>query len=380
VDLPRIVFVSYTADWTGPTNSLLLLLRHLRSRYEMSVLAPGTGAFTEMLADEGVRSHSVPELGIRSIPRMRTLFRETGVDLVYGNNTGGGSRNALVAAKSAGLPFVCHLRGMAITRSPVHLQFLRFADATVAVSEATAAAHRAYMGSRPCHVIYNGVDLSRWTVGREEGREMLLQEMGIPADVPVATSVAHLNQRKGQHHAVEAMARVVRSVPEARLILVGALDRDPGYVDDLRRRIQGAGLQDRVIIAGFRRDVARILAGADLYVHTALADPHPRAVLEAMSADLPVAAFAVDGVAETVLDGETGLLVPAADPAALARAMTRLLRPVDRSRDMGRAGKRRVEERFTADVTAREVGDVLASVLGHGSSAGTPAGDLRGAA
>jgi glycosyltransferase involved in cell wall biosynthesis len=122
-------------------------------------------------------------------------------------------------------------------------------------------------------------------------------------------------------------------------------------------------IADRVHFLGFRRDTQRWLAVTDVFLHPAVRDPHPRAVLEAMAAGLPVVAFDVDGVSETVVDGVTGRLVRPLDVQGLTAAVLSLARSPRRREEMGGAGRERVRVRFTAGQTSRGVDRVITAVL-----------------
>jgi glycosyltransferase involved in cell wall biosynthesis len=359
----RILFVSYTADWTGPTHSLLLLVTHLRPRFEVAVLSQGTGLFSEALGREGIPYFGFPSLGKSAIPAMARLIRSKGFDLVYGNNTSRSSANALVASRLARVPFICHIREMVGHGSWLRFGFLRFADATIAVSRACAQTVARFVGQRAPHVVYNGVPVAPPEVSREEARASLLEQLGWPGDAKVVIGVGHISPRKGQQDAVRALAQIASRVPAAHLALVGAFDRDSTYVRETRALARDLGLERRVALLGFRQDVQRLLPGADVFLHTAVADPHPRAVVEAMAAGLPVVAFAVDGVAETVLNGETGLLAPTGDIPALAEALATLLEWPARRDAFGRRGRQRALTHFTAEETARHVGDIIDRTL-----------------
>ena len=127
--------------------------------------------------------------------------------------------------------------------------------------------------------------------------------------------------------------------------------------------IQEMGLTGHVSLIGFRRDVPTLLQGSDLFMHTAITDPHPRAVIEAMAVGLPVAAFAVDGVVETVSDPETGYLAPAEDVCKLAQAVIRLANNPDLRTQMGHEARRRVESYFSAEMTAEKVATIIEETL-----------------
>ena len=354
----RLLFVSHTAEWTGPTNSLLRLLEHLDCRFEPTVLLPGDGPFTAALERAGIRSVSYPSLDRRHIGDMYRLVRDNGFDLVYGNNTSRVSRNALIAAKRAGVPFVCHVRGMGRRGQWKKLGFLRLADAVIAISHACARSVATYAGRHSLHVVHNGVDIP--PLPPASGRPLV---EGVPADVQLILCVGHICPRKAQHYAVEAMARIAAEYPKTHLLLVGALDRDPGYVSDLREQIRDLGLETHVSLLGFRSDVASLLYAADVFLHTAISEAQGRAVIEAMAAAVPVVAFDVDGVAETVEPDVTGLLCPVGNSEELAASVSTMLGDPKMRRRYGDRGRERAADLFSATTTARRIEQILDQAL-----------------
>ena len=358
----RILFVQYTADWTGPSKSVLLLARSLRPEHQPVVALPGTGPLVEALEREGIRHVSFPSITKWQLPELARLVRREGFDLVYANNTSSTSRIGFFAARLGGAAFVCHVRGMGWDRSWLELGYLRGADAVVAVSRACAESVRRFVRPGRLHVVYNGVPAGELALPTGADRDRARSELGLPEGATIVISVAHVCERKGQLHAVEAMRRVLPDLPDAHLCLVGSLEREPGYVATVRARIREAGLEERVHLTGFCTDTPALLRGSDIFLHTAVADPHPRAVVEAMAAGRPVVAFDVDGVSETVLEGETGRLVPAGDDEALAEAIRGLLEAPEGAERMGAAGRRRVETTFTEAAAADGVRRVLESL------------------
>jgi glycosyltransferase involved in cell wall biosynthesis len=128
------------------------------------------------------------------------------------------------------------------------------------------------------------------------------------------------------------------------------------------------GIETRVRFLGVRRDVPALLAAADLLVHPSLEEGFCNALLEAMAASRPVVATDVGGNREAVIDGETGLLVPPSDAARLAAAILTVLQQPDRGAAWGRAGRRRVVDRFQRSRMLPEYealyDDLLAQALG----------------
>jgi len=360
--MQRILFVSSTANWIGPTISLLLLLKHLRSRYDVTVLLPGESFFCEALDREDIPYFSFRSIGKRSIPAIFRLIRREGFDLVYGNTINVTSRNALIAAKLAGVPFICNVREMGWENTWLQTGFLRFSNAVIAVSQACADSISRFVPQVQLRVVHNGVSASlcRFSSGqREAARSALLAETGLAPDTVIIVSLAHILARKRQEYAVEAMVGIVKSIPATQLLLVGKLDGNRTYVNKIRAMIQDKGLGTHVSLLGFRQDALHLVQGADILLHTAVQDAHPRAVIEAMAIGLPVVAFDVDGASESVKDGKTGYLIPPGDVPQIIDAVLRLVSDPSLRATMGRMGRRRVETQFSAAAMAEKVAEVI---------------------
>jgi glycosyltransferase involved in cell wall biosynthesis len=145
---------------------------------------------------------------------------------------------------------------------------------------------------------------------------------------------------------VEAAAIVSGQFADLRVLIAGECF-EPVY-SDLRRRAARLGIADRVHLLGDRRDIPDLLQIMDVYVQSSGSEGMSNALLEAMAAGRPVVATAVGGTPEVVTDGETGLLVPAAEPARLADAIAALLADPARARRMGETARARVERDFSA--------------------------------
>ena len=171
----------------------------------------------------------------------------------------------------------------------------------------------------------------------EGTRERVRTELGIPDGAVVAMTVANLRREKDYPNLLHAVHLALAR--ETRLVVL-AVGQGP-LADEVRDLHRELGLGERVRLLGYRSDVRDLLAAADLFVLGSAFEGLPVSIMEAMAAGLPVAATAVGGVPEAVVDGETGILVPPRDPDALADAMARLATdPGLRSR-MGATARRR---------------------------------------
>jgi glycosyltransferase involved in cell wall biosynthesis len=359
----RVFFVTASAEWTGPNVSMVELVTRLPGWIEPVVAVVGEGTLIGALRERRIRIERFARLDKYGIPSLAVRLRRTGAALVYGNSASGVSKNALIAARLTGLPFVIHLREMAGRAGWRKVRFLRFADAVIAVSEATAASYAPYVREPPI-VIHNGVPLDRFEPPPPARSERVRAELGIPVAAPVVVHVGNVTRRKDQLRAVDAVRETWRSSLETHLLIVGRHDREPSYVQRLREHVAAVEHPERIHLAGLRRDVPALLFASDIFLHTALQDPHPRAVIEAMAAGLPVVAIGVDGVTETVNDGETGFVLDvSASSAGLASRVAELAEDPELRRKLGEAGRRRAERKFSAEATAERVAHVIENVL-----------------
>jgi glycosyltransferase involved in cell wall biosynthesis len=173
--------------------------------------------------------------------------------------------------------------------------------------------------------------------------------------------VARLEPEKGHRYLLAAWPEIAQAVPNAWLLLVGA----GSLTDALRAQTHALPpeARRRVVFAGGQTDVVAITQSLDLAVLPSLREAQGIALLEAMAARVPVVASRVGGIPETIRDGVDGLLVPPADPAALASATVRLASSTGLHRRLAASGRRRVEDRFNVVDSAQRIEAVYLETL-----------------
>jgi len=192
-------------------------------------------------------------------------------------------------------------------------------------------------------VVRNGISLDRFN---PEGLPppTLRRSLGIREDVPVVAAIGRLEPQKGHRVLLQAWQSVVQSFPLAILVCVGA-----GQLrGQLEAFVSNADLGGSGRFAGYQSNVADWLALVDFTVLPSFFEGLPLAALESLAAGKPVIATAVDGTAEVVLDGRTGVLVPPGEPRPLAAAICRLLANPGLTRILGSNGRRWVKQHFDA--------------------------------
>jgi glycosyltransferase involved in cell wall biosynthesis len=191
-------------------------------------------------------------------------------------------------------------------------------------------------------VIYSGTDLARFHPGVDGAA--VRQALGLSPEHALVTQIG-IRSWRGNDDVLDAMVRVSREAPHARLLFVGA---PPPRVPVLLDKARSRGLEGRVHVLGHRDDVPEILAASDLVVDASYAGLGLTGSLrEALAVETPVIGTDLEGIPELILDGETGLLVPPRNPEALGQAVLRLLENPARAKTLARAGRKRVETHFS---------------------------------
>jgi glycosyltransferase involved in cell wall biosynthesis len=300
--------------------------------------------------------------------RLVVLLRARQIDVMHVHLTGyTGGRWALLAARLAGVPgVVCtsHIAPRTSQGWRIRLDraiLSRLVDRYVAVSQASSRRFVTLLGlpSSKLVVIPNAVNLEQFAGAVEPARTAIRREHGIPDGAPVIGVLARLNEQKGLAYLIQAMPAILAAHPNVHLLLVG----EGPLREALETQARELGVAEQIRFVGYRSNTVEYLRAMDLFVLPSLYEGLPLSVLEAMGAGLPVVATRVDGTPEAVVDGETGLLVPPADPKALARAVVAVLSDRERAARMAVCGRMRAEELSDGALLDR-LESVYRSVLG----------------
>ncbi len=233
---------------------------------------------------------------------------------------------------------------------------LSMTHAIIAVSKAAAVA---FKEQRPGSagkvvVIRNGIEPRPPDQDRESVRKDLALVDGV-----VGITVARMDPLKGHDTLIRALASMDTEDRFCMLIVGDGTER--ARMEALATEL-GVG-PGRVRFLGFRSDVPDLLAASDVFVLPSLAEGLPLSVLEAMAQGLPVVATPVGGVPEIIIGEELGILIPVQDPAALAHAITRLVKDPDLRARMGRAGREHILREFTFSEMAQKYLDLYNLLL-----------------
>lgn len=368
----HVVHLTDSPFYGGPERQIHGLAMTLPPSIRTTILCfrdhSSSAPFLEKLAASGVSArmvaHANPHfLGI--IADVTAELREGGADLLVCQ---GYKADILgwFAARRAGIPVMSVSRGWTAHTWKVRLyealdrRMLARMNAVACVSAGQATkVVRAGVRANLVRVIHDSVDPARFGEGGAAGRAILQSLFPAPRDVIVA-GIGRQSPEKGFDQLVESTRLLVRESEGVGVVLIGDGPDRPMLED----RVRAAGLSAHVVFAGFRTDIDRLLPGADILAQASFTEGLPNVVLEACAAGVPVVATSVGGTCEIIDDGVNGLLVPAGDPAALAKRLLELVRAPERRRAMGARGREIARARFSFDQQSREYAELFEAVGG----------------
>jgi len=385
----QVLFVNHTAKAGGGELALRLLVQHLDRRLVQPQLVlfedgPMAERFREtthvhiLPLSSGIRERRKDSLGairfndflqLFTLPafivRLSRMIAKLNVDVVHTNSLKADILGG-IAARLAHKRVVWHVRDRIaddylpsmtvrvfrrlarliphaiITNSRSTLESLRLPN------NSGRATHR-----NPATVAHDGFDFSQLPVSMRE-----------PSPHLVIGLVGRISPWKGQDVFLRAIHRIHLEFPEARFQIIGsALFGEQQYADHIHALCAELGIEHCVEFCGFIRDIHQHIATLDILVHAStIPEPFGQVVIEGMAAGKPIVATRAGGVAEIVVDEDSGLLVPMNDPEALASALRRLIESPDLRARLGVAGRQRVQETFRIEFTAAKVSRVYSEL------------------
>jgi glycosyltransferase involved in cell wall biosynthesis len=368
--------------------ALLVVVNLDKTRYQTALVSgPSIGPEGEVESKArrlGVDLTIIPSLirEINPIADLKTLYKlyrfiqARQFDIVHTHTSKAGTLGRL-AAKLAGVPIIVHNPHSHIFYG-YYGRFLSYVfvwiekilalltDRILTLTSTGKREHIEYGVGPPSKftVVHSGVPLERFLNAKKitlHKRRLLRQEFGVNENEQICIFVSRLAPVKGHKYLISAIPKVLENVPSAKFLLVGD--------GELRGNLeQQAFLElslpnDSVIFTGLRHDVPGLLAISDLFVLSSINEGMGMVLVEAMAAGLPVVATRVGGVADVVVDGETGILVPPRNPNALSDAIVKLLKDENMRRRMGEAGQARVDPAFGAEAMVRKIESVYEELI-----------------
>lgn len=372
----RILRIIPSMNISGPAMQAILLSSAMNRMGYEGLLIGGTSeesaSMQELAAKYGLEALLLPELNydfpLKAWPafwRLYQIIREYKPDIVHTHNPRAGFLGR-IAARLAGVPVIVHtlheypFRGYYRRLSTILFVYMErigayFSDSIITLSESLRKALVDTYGvtsKNRITVLPLGFDLQSFAnIKRHLGD--FRKEWGIAEDVPLVGIVGRLLPVKNHSLFLEAAAKVLDALPNARFVIVGDGEE--------RAKLEEAakGLGGAVIFTGWQQNVERIYSDLDLLVISSLNEGTPVPIIEALAAGCPVVATHVGGVGDLLDGGRLGALVPSGDADALAAAM---LRSLEARPDM-KAAQETMLKRYGIERLAKDMDSLYRGLL-----------------
>lgn len=341
-----------------------------KARYNLSVCClKGQAALSNELKERGIKVEylNMPRGpgflilldSFRAVIKLFYLMKNKKIDIIHSYLF---RANILcrIAAKLARVPVVISsMQGIEVTRKcPLFLEKLTspLVDKFTAVSDAIRIyiIQKAHIDPKKIVTIRNGIGLIEAKVTPIER-----EELGLKPNVAIVGVVSRLAKEKGHQYLLNAARIIIREYPEVHFLIVG----DGPQREELVKSAFNLGLKEHITFTGYRRDVLRVLALFDIFALATLWEGLSMVILEAMVMAKPVVTTNVVGNPEVIVDGVTGFLVRPRDSESLAERILILLKDDNLRKQMGGAGRRRIEEKFTIERVVSETGRLYEELL-----------------
>lgn len=279
------------------------------------------------------------------------------IDLVHLNNSAHTGWQWLLISKLLGRKCITHQRGF-MRFGAVNKGMARYFDTIICISKAI---------ERPLHdnnifntrVIYNAIDVDEFISKVKKNPQSIKQELGIKEVVPLIGLIANFQEWKGHLTVVNAIDILRRKYPGVVCLLIGAVStvkHDREYFARVTDEIKANGLEENVLITGYRQDIPDIINALDVLIHSSIhPEPFGRVLIEGMCLGKPVIATDIGGPREIIENGKSGILIPPGDCVALSVGIEYLLENPEIGREIGRSALKQVIERFGIETFAHEI-------------------------
>lgn len=351
----------------GMKKHVVTLLSELGSEFEQALAS--TPDFYDSL-DDGIkrRTRFVPvdigdSIGPKTLKQGLALSKQAkslGTDIIHSH----GYKAAVpgvIGAKLSGAKSIVTGHNLFPVRASfpakASLRFVaRLSDRVIAVAPALAKSLTAAgVSEKKITTILNGIDISAY--GNIDGKSVR-RSIGVDEDAIVVFCAARLTEIKGVDFLIKAAGLLANKQPRLCVVIAGD-GPDRAALEELAAQIAGGSVR----FLGQRNDVPSLLAAADVVAIPSLAEGHPLIVTEAMASGKAVVASGVGGLVDVVESGETGILVPPADPEALANGISKLLESPELIAGISIAARRYAEEEFTVEQMILKTEEVYRCVV-----------------
>ena len=292
----------------------------------------------------------------------RKILKQENADILHLNNTFSTDHDALIAAKSLGIPVVAHIRGIEVKISKLSVFLSRFIEKIIVISNAVKQnLLDKGISDRNMRWIYDGIREERITEGVKE--RYLFSQYHLKPDHIVFGVVGNIKAWKGQRLLVEAASLLKQRHDRFYCFLVGDIS-EKAYHDEILGLVEANGLQEHVILTGYQKNVADFVNSFDIFVHTSVKpEPFGIVILEALALRKPVIVSNIGAPKEIIENGESGLLFDIKSPEDLMEKLDFLIQDAGKREHLGSQGYLRFKNNFTIKKNVDAIYGVYQDIL-----------------
>ncbi len=355
----KIAQLNVQLSWRGGEQQVLYLSQALHAQgYDSVTICQPHSELYQRAGEAGIPVHTLRvrnDIDLVAVWKLARYLRRERVDMLHMHE----SRGHMIGLLACGLnPRIRKVVSRRVVHQPIRNWFSRWKYQLprvqyLAVSDAVRQVLMDNgISGASIRTIYSGIDLKRF-------EHVPQADPLFPPGVRVIGTVGHLANSKGQRYLLKAAQGLIREEPNLGVAIVG----DGELRQQLEAQAADLGIAQHVKFTGFRRDILSLLREFEIFVLPSYLEGLGTSILDAMALGKPVVASRAGGIPETVEDGVTGLLVPPRDAAALTQALRYLLQHPEVQAQFGKAGRGRVEQKFTAERMAYQTMQVYHQLI-----------------
>ena len=377
----RVLYVIENTSFGGGERGFAQLSVNLnRSRYQPFMAAHPGGMLEKIVREAHVPFSPLDmsrKVNFKTISNLSRLISEHRIHIVHAMGTRADFFARLACRKKPSTALVCTVAmlvdgyDVGPLRKAVYKMAVRYSARYVTqyivVSEALKDLLEKQSGipADKITIVYNGVELDLYNPNLNASSEVR-RSLEITDDYAIVGTIGRLVYQKGLPYFLEAAKHVYSEKKHVRFVIVGHGPEEA----HLKRLAKSFGISHVCTFAGLRFDVPELLSAFDVFVLSSVLEGLPRVVIEAMAMGRPIVATDIDGVREQLRHNETGIVVPPADPNALAKAILDILDDKNRQKCLGREARKDAERLFDLKATVENVEMLYERVLNEMSANG----------
>jgi glycosyltransferase involved in cell wall biosynthesis len=370
----RVLYVVENRSFGGGERGFGQLSTNISiDRFQPFVAAHPGGKLEDIVSQAGVPFFPLDmsrRVNLRTIGHLSTLVSENGIDIVHSMGARADFFARMACRKQPSAAVVCTV---AMLVEGFDVGFFRktvykLADhcsgkyVTQYIAVSKALEHRLVkergIPADKVSVIYNGVELDRYDPNLYDS-EGVRRSLDITDDYPIIGTIGRLVYQKGLSYFLKAAELVYSVKKQVRFVIIGHGPEET----NLKHLAESLGISHVCMFPGLRFDIARLLSTFDVFVLPSVLEGLPRTIIEAMAMKRPIVATNIDGVREQLRDNITGLLVPPADPKALAVAILNILDDQNKAEHLGSEARKDAQRLFDLKNTLARVERIYEKVL-----------------